>query len=586
MTRVRLPALSELRRSDLYRLLTETGRRHAWRYALAFVLLAVVSATTAATAWLMRDIINEVFVAKSQSALVFVAVAVFVIYVTRGLASYGQGVLLNQIGTAIVSDGQERLVRKLLKEDVGAVLAATSSETIQKVAMSADAQRLVLQVIITGLGRDILTLIGLVGVMIAQDPMLSLGVLVVLPVAAGLLGGLGKRIRLAMKRHYGLAIGIADQLRQVVQGFRVVKAFGLERAMETRLLGIIEDQRRNMNKVAILAARSQPIVETLAGVAMAGVILYGGWRVIGEGATPGAFFSFITAMLLAYDPARRIAGAKLQIEQGLVGVRLFYEMMDRPAGAAQSGTEMLANPHGEIRFAEIGFSYPDGTRVLEGLSLALAPGKTTALVGASGSGKSTILTLLLRFWQPQAGHVSIGGQDIAAVEPARLRAAMAYVGQDAFLFDGTIRENIAAGREGADMAAIEAAARAAHAHDFIRDLPQGYDTPVGELANRLSGGQKSRIAIARAFLRDAPILLLDEPTAALDAEAEEAIRLTLAELAEGRTTILVAHRLASVRRADRIVVIEAGRVVEEGSHAALMSAGGAYARLVAIQAGL
>ncbi|MCA1952909.1 MAG: ABC transporter ATP-binding protein/permease [Hyphomicrobiales bacterium] len=572
-------------RRDLVRLLVETGRPHLWRYAAAFALLAVVSATTAATAWLMKDIINEVFIAKSRSALVFVAVAVLVIYVARGLASYGQGVILNRIGAAIVSDGQERLVRRLLAEDVGVVLAGTSSETVQKIAMSADAQRQVLQVIVTGLGRDILSLVGLVGVMLVQDPWLSIGVLVVLPVAAVLLGGLGKRIRLAMKRHYGLTIGIADQLRQVVQGFRVVKAFGLEAAMERRLVGIIDDQRRNMNKVAILAARAQPIVETLAGIAMALVILYGGWRVIGHGATPGEFFSFITAMLLAYDPARRIAGAKLQIEQGLVGVRLFYEMMDRGGAGGASGGGDLADPRGAIRFEGVDFAYPDGTRVLRGLTLDFIPGETTALVGGSGSGKSTILALILRFFTPQAGRITIGGQDIAGLDAGRLRAAIAYVGQDAFLFDGTIRENIAAGREGADDAAIEAAARAAQAHDFILALPQGYETPVGELASRLSGGQRSRIAIARAFLRDAPILLLDEPTAALDAETEEAIRATLADLARGRTTILVAHRLASVRKAERIIVIENGQVAEQGEHDALVAAGGAYARLVAMQHG-
>jgi ATP-binding cassette subfamily B protein len=581
-----MAAIDDHGRRDLVRLLTETGRRHAPAYALAFLLLAVVSGTTAATAWLMKDIINEVFIAKSQSALAFVAGAVLVIYIARGIASYGQGVILNQIGTAIVSDGQERLVRKLLAEDVGAILAGTSTETVQKVAMSADSQRQVLQVIVTGFARDILTLIGLVGVMLVQDPWLSLGVLFALPIAAAFLGGLGKRIRLAMKRHVGFTIGIADQLRQVVQGFRVVKAFGLEKAMEARLVGIIDEQRRNMNKVAILAARSQPIVETLAGIALSLVILYGGWRVISHGATPGEFFSFITAMLLAYDPARRIAGAKLQIEQGLVGVRLFYEMMDRGEGARASGTERVANPRGEIRFEGVHIAYPDGTRVLDGLDLAFAPGETTALVGASGSGKSTILALLLRFWLPQAGRITIGGQEIARIADAELRGAIAYVGQDAFLFDGTIRENIAAGHAGADFAAIEAAARDAHAHDFILALPQGYDTPVGELASRLSGGQRSRIAIARAFLRDAPILLLDEPTAALDAQSEEAIRGTLADLAAGRTTILIAHRLASVRRAERIIVIEAGRAAEAGTHEALIAANGIYARLTAIQHGV
>lgn len=571
---------------DLRRLVGETGRRFIWQYVFALALLGVVSATTAATAWLMKDIINDVFIAKSQSALFFVAVAVLVIYVARGVASYGQGVILARIGNAIVADGQHRLVKSLLAQEVGNVLSRTSSEIAQKQVLSVDSARQILQLFVTVIGRDLLTLIGLIGVMIVQDPLVSGVVLLALPIAAVLIGGLGKKISRVMKRHVAMSVTIADQLRQVIQGFRVVKAFGIEAMLGTRLDGVIEEQKRNANKVAALHARTQPIVETLAGIAVALVILYGGWRVISHGATPGAFFSFITALLLAYDPARRLAGARLQIEQGLVGLRIFYEMMDqqpeRPADDA--GLPLVPGP-GEIRFEKVGFTYPGAGEVLRDLDLVIAPGRTTALVGASGSGKSTILSLILRFWRPDTGRILLDGQDIAGISEASLRAATAYVGQDSFLFDGTIRENIRVGRPDAADSAIEAAARAAHAHDFISELPLGYETPVGELASRLSGGQKQRIAIARAFLRDAPVLLLDEPTAALDAASEEALRGTLADLASGRTTILVAHRLASVMRADNIVVIEAGRVVEQGRHEALIAANGVYARLYRLQTG-
>jgi ATP-binding cassette subfamily B protein len=570
---------------DLKRLVTETGRRYIWLYALAFLLLAVVSATTAATAWLMKDVINEIFIAKSQSALIFVAVAVLVIYVARGLASYGHGVILARIGNAIVAEGQKRLVSALLRRELESLTRLTSSEVIQKQLLAADSARQILQVMVTVVGRDLLTLIGLVIVMVVQDPFVSSFVLLALPVAAILIAGLGNKIGKVAKRQVSIGVSIADQLRQIVQGFRVVKAFGIEDKLNARLSGVIAEQNAQADRAAALMARTQPIVETLAGIAVALVILYGGWRVISHGATPGAFFSFITALLLAYDPARRLASARLQIEQGLVGLRLFYGMIDDAgAGTARAGAAFRPGA-GDIRFERVGFAYESGPTVLEDVSIHFRPGETTALVGGSGSGKSTILSLILRFWTPLSGRITIDGQESAGLEPASLRAAIAYVGQDAFLFDGSVRENIAFGKARASEAEIVAAATAAHAHDFITALPQGYDTPVGELAGRLSGGQKARIAIARAFLRDAPILLLDEPTAALDAASEEAIRATLAELAAGRTTILVAHRLASVARADRIVVLESGRVIESGSHEALLAVGGTYARMWRLQAG-
>lgn len=577
---------AEIGRADLKRLVSETWRAYWWRYALALSLLAVVSATTGATAWLMKGVINDVFIAKDWSALVFIAVAVLVLYVARGAASYGQGVMLYFIGTDLVADAQKRLIAKLMRDDVATMLSRTSSELVQKLTLAADSGRQLLLALVTGLGRDILTLAGLLVVMVLQDPRLSLVVLAIMPVAAIFVGRLGKRIKTVLKRHIHVSISIADQLRQVVQGFRVIKAFGAEAAMTARLDETIAEQRQQGRKISVLAARTQPIVETLAGIAVAVIILYGGWRVIVHGATPGEFFSFITAVLLAYDPARRIAGARVQIEQGLVGLRMFYEMLDAvPRHADRPDAKPLALGAGEIRYEDVCFSYEEGTSLLDGVTITVEAGKTTAFVGGSGSGKSTLLSLLLRFWEPQGGLIRVDGQDIAGVTAASLREHMAYVGQDAFLFDGSIRDNLCFGRPDASDDAIIAAAKAAQAHDFILDLPQGYATPVGELASRLSGGQKSRIAIARAFLRDAPILLLDEPTAALDAHAEEAIRVTLADLAKGRTTILIAHRLASVVGADNIVVIDAGRVIEQGTHAELLGLNGPYAQLYRLQVG-
>lgn len=573
------------RRDDLRRLITETGSRFVGLYALAFLMLGVVSATTAATAWLMKDVINEVFIAKSQQALFFVAGAVLVIYVARGAASYGQGVILARIGNAIVADGQKRLVASLLAQEVRGIQSRTSSEVIQKQVFSADAARQILQLLVTVVGRDILTLVGLVFVMIVQDPLVSGAVLLALPIAAVLIAGLGIRINKVQKRQVIIGVTLADQLRQIIQGFRVVKAFGAEERLGARLTGVIEEQRGNADRAAVLMARTQPIVETLAGIAVALVILYGGWRVIAHGATPGAFFSFITALLLAYDPARRLASARLLLEQHRVGLRLFFEMIDEKPEAPKGMLAPYKPGAGEIRFQDVSFHYAEGPPVLMHVSMVFEAGKTTALVGGSGSGKSTALSLILRFWDPVTGRILVDGQETVTLDPASLRDAIAYVGQDSFLFDGSVRENIAMGLPEASEAQIIAAAEAAQADSFIRALPQGYETPVGELAGRLSGGQKQRIAIARAFLRNAPILLLDEPTAALDAQSEEALRSTLFDLASGRTTILVAHRLASVVGADRILVLEEGEVIEAGDHATLLAKEGAYAGLFRLQMG-
>jgi len=572
--------------ADIKRLLFETGRRYMWRYAISFVLLAVVSATTAATAWLMKNVINDVFIAKSESALFFVSVAVLVIYVGRGLASFGQGVMLARIGNDIVAEGQKKLSAKLLESDVGTILTRTSSEIVQKQMMAADSVRALLQTLITGLGRDVLSLLGLVAVMVMQEPLMSSVVLLALPVAAFFVVNLSQKLRSVMGRQMEIGVSIADQLRQITQGFRMVKAFGVEDLMQQRLSHSIDQIRKIANKIAILTARTQPIVETLAGFAVGGVIFYGGWRVIAQGATPGEFFSFITALLLAYDPARRIAAVRVQIEQNLLGLRVYFEMMDEaPSHDDAEGAPPLAFKAGDIRFEGVDFAYEAGTPVLRGLTCHVEPGKTTAFVGSSGSGKTTLMSLLLRFWRPQAGRILVDGQDIGGVTAKSLRAVTAYVGQDAYLFDGSVAENIRIGKPDASEGEVIAAAQAAEADGFIRALPQGYDTPVGELASRLSGGQKQRIAIARAFLRNAPVLLLDEPTAALDAKSEEAIRTTLAALAEGRTTILIAHRLATVVGADKIIVIDAGAVAESGSHATLIAKQGLYASLWRLQTG-
>nr|WP_321454916.1 ABC transporter ATP-binding protein [uncultured Cohaesibacter sp.] len=568
----------------IYRLLSENFHLYAFRYLLAFILMAIVAGTTALSAWIMKDIVNEIFVSKQFAQVWLISGAVMVIFVAKGLATYFQTTILAHIGNAIVADQQRKMYRHFLAQGADFFHDFPSSELITRISHNATAARSVMDVLITSVGRDALSLIGLVCVMVFQDPLLSLIALVVAPPAVIMISFLVRRVKRIAKEQFYSLTQTTQTMQESALGFRIIRTFGLEAVMTKKMDDAIYGVQKRANKIATLTARTNPMTETLGGFAIALVILYSGWRTILGGQSPGEFISFLTALLLAADPARRLSRMKVNMESGLVGVRLMFEILDRPTRLIERpAAGSLDVTKGEIAFENVSFSYGTDEPVLKQLSLTLPGGKTTALVGPSGGGKSTIMGLVQRFNDVDDGRITIDGEDIRDCTIASLNSHIALVTQDTVLFSGSIRENIRFGRLAATDEEVELAAKDAFAHEFIMAQPEGYDTLIGENGTSLSGGQKQRVAIARAILKNAPIVLLDEATSALDSESEAKVQAAFERLSENKTSLVIAHRLSTIRNADKICVIQNGQLMEEGSHDELLAKDGFYANLVNLQ---
>jgi subfamily B ATP-binding cassette protein MsbA len=421
-------------------------------------------------------------------------------------------------------------------------------------------------------------------VMVWQDPLMSFFSFVVAPPAFFVLRKMIRRIYSIARSQFHGNTQVVETLQETLQGIRIVKAFTLEDIMRERFDRNVASVEHEANKMARVSNRASPLMETLGGCAIAIALVYAGYRVVVAGATPGQFFSFITAFLLAYEPAKRLARLNIELNSGLVGVRILFELIDGvPSEPNDEQKPALQIKTPRVVFDDVHFAYRGDEAVLRGMSFVAEAGKLTALVGPSGGGKTTIFNLIMRFYDFERGKILIDEQDITQVSRRSLRQHIAYVGQDVFLFRGSIRENIAFGKPGASEDEIVAAARGAYAHDFIMSFPRDYDTPVGEHGLQLSGGQRQRIAIARALIKNAPVILLDEATAALDSESELQVREAMEHLSRGRTTLAVAHRLHTVAHADRIYVVEDGQAVESGRHDELLRKGGRYATFYRLQ---
>jgi subfamily B ATP-binding cassette protein MsbA len=566
------------------RLLATDGRKHMWRYARAFLYMGVIAATTALSAYLMKHVVDRIFVDGDYAAVWFLGFTLMALFTIKGFATYGQMVTLAKVGNRIIADYQRRIYDSLLSQGVSFFAERHSSEFMHRLRTGTSGARAVLDLIITSIGRDLLTLIGLVIVMAVQDPVMMLLALVTMPPAVYFVRTLVRRTRKNIQRQFEETGGLMKSLQETIQGIRVVKAYNLEDTLRLRMSTTVAELERVMNTIARLKARSSPLMEMLGGFAIAGFVIYAGHGVLRGGQLPGEFFSVVTALLLTYEPAKRLARLHIDLAGALKQTRFMFELLDSlPSERDESEKPVISVTRGRMEFRDVAFRYRPTEPVLRGVSFVAEPGQTTALVGASGAGKSTIMNLVARFWDPQTGKILVDDQDISQFSRRSLRDSVAYVSQDVFLFSGTIRQNIEMGRAGAGEAEIVAAAKSAFAHDFISAFPKGYDTPTGEHGVQVSGGQRARIAIARAFLRNAPILLLDEPTSALDSESEREVQRALDALRASRTTLVIAHRLQTVIAADKICVIDAGRIVEAGRHDELIARRGRYHALYELQ---
>jgi ABC-type multidrug transport system fused ATPase/permease subunit len=569
----------------LKRVIAENGRDHIGGYAFAIACLAVVALTTGFTAWIMEAVVNEAFANKRADLVILICGAIFAAFVLRGFATYGQAVTLSKIGNNIVARYQRRLYTHLMALSVGFFNESRSAYLAAQISQNVTGIRDVLNMTITSVARDFLTLVALIGVMISKDWMLTLFVFLVAPPMLLGLRYVSKRLRSATRESIELNSHVLGAMQETIQGIAIVKAFTMEGQLKEKVEGIIARAEGRSNRIARLAERTAPMTESFAGFAISGVLAYAAYRSIYGGVMPGAFFSFVTALLMAYDPAKRLARLQVSLERAVVNARMIYEILDlKPRQPDLPDAQPLAIENATITFRDVRFGYSAGEDILKGVSFTAEGGKTTALVGPSGAGKSTVINLIPRFYDPAGGEIFVDGQDIAHVTKQSLRNAIAYVSQQPYLFEGTIRDNIRYGRPGASDADIEEAARHAYAHDFILAQPQGYDTPVGENGVTLSGGQRQRLSIARALVRNAPILLLDEATSSLDTESEQAVQKALDEAMSGRTVVVIAHRLSTIVRADKIIVMQDGKVAEEGTHDTLASRdNGLYARLHNLQ---
>lgn len=546
--------------------------------------MILASAAAGGQAYMVQPALDELLVAGNEHMLWILPTAFIAIVAVKGLATYGQALLMQGLALEIIRNIQNQMFGRVIGADLAYIDKNPTGTLISRFISDVFVMRDALANSFTGIIRDVLTTVVLIGVMFYTNWRMSMVTFIVFPAAAILVTRLGRRMRRVVRTTQAEYGQLTSFLDGVLKGIRQVKAYGMERHETARAESMFQSMKGLYFKAAKTRARAVPMLEALGGLVFAAILFYGGYQATRGQITVGAFMAFFAAMLMAYQPMRRIANLNISVQQGLAAAERVFHIVDyrRMIGEAPDATP-LAVTYGHVRLDNVSFSYGDDIPTLVDVTMDAPAGKVVALVGPSGAGKSTVLNLIPRFYDVGKGTVSIDGQDIRSATLDSVRAAIGLVSQDTMLFDDTVRTNIAYGRPDATEDEIIAAAKAASADGFIRRLPKGYDTVVGERGVILSGGQRQRLSIARAMLKNAPILLLDEATSALDTESERTVQAALKRLMKGRTTIVIAHRLSTVVDADIIHVFDRGQIVESGTHSELSGGGGLYARLSKLQ---
>ena len=554
---------------------------HLKTFLISMALMIVIAITTSFQAYLVKPALDEIFVNKNVAMLVYIPLVILGVTVIRGFATYFQLYTMRLIDLRIVAQMRKKLYAHFIYSDISALHKSSSGEMIAKIMMEVSSITSMINIAINGFVKQLFTLVFLVGVMFYQSLELALIGFVGFPLAAWPIYKIGKKLRHLSFADIGAGQKFVSQMSDTLQYSKLVKSYNCEEFEVKRMSTIIDHIIKLGKKIARLSLIASPLVEMLGGIGVALVIWYGGNQVLEGNTTPGAFFSFFTAMMMAYKPLKSVSGMNSGIQIGLGATQRFFTTIDsKPTIIDKPNAKQLKTVKGNINFKDVHFNYIEDKTALNGINLEIKAGKTVALVGHSGGGKSTIMNMILRFYDPKSGSILIDNEDIKDVTIKSLRNSMSVVNQEVMLFDDTIIENIRYGKENATEQQIIEAAKMAEADEFIKELKEGYNTQIGQNGVRLSGGQRQRIAIARAILYDSPILLLDEATSALDPISENLVKNALKKLMQGRTTVVIAHRLSTIMHADKICVVHNGKIVEEGTHTELLKKkNGQYANL-------
>ena len=569
----------------LLRLYIQYVYKHLYKLILALILSFGVASGTAAIAWLLDPAVKKIFIEQDNTMLLLIPIAIVLAFCTKGLSLFFARTILIRIGNEVVKSLQMKLSSCILKSDIHTIESKHSGKYIAHVFYDTGQVNQLVSSGILNIMKDSLTLIVLVALMVYQNWKLALFALIMMPLAVLVAKSLGKRMNKAVSESAKIEGNILSYFTEIIKGSKLIKIYQQENLELERSNKQLNIRMNIQNKIGFIIIRATPIMEVLTGIMIAGFIYYSGTMIATGEMEINNFFSFLTAMMLAYQPIRSLATIHMLFNQGAVGASRVFEIIDaEPSIKETDSAPDLSIKKGDIKFQNVSFSYPKTqAEAIKNINISIDGGSIAALVGHSGAGKSTIINLLPRFYDPKKGEVSIDGQNIDSITLSSLRKSISMVSQDIILFDDTVRANIAYANMSASKEQIKKACDYAAASDFIEELPNSYETIIGENGVRLSGGQKQRISIARAFLKNSPIILLDEATSSLDAESEEKVQTAVMNLTKNKTTLVIAHRLSTIIRADKIIVMNQGKIVETGTHSELIKNSMIYKNLYSKQ---